>query len=59
MEKLQQKYNKEVIPLMMKKFGFKNPMAVPKITKVTINSSFGKDSVTKTSGEREKLMEKL
>ncbi len=55
MEKLQQKYNKEIIPAMMKKFGYKNPMAVPKITKVTLNSSFGKQIVSKTSGEREKV----
>lgn len=55
MDKLQQKFNKEVIPAMQKKFGFKNPMAVPKITKVTLNSSFGKEAVTKTSSEREKM----
>jgi len=40
---------------MMGKFGYKNPMAVPKITKVTLNSSFGKQVVNKTSGEREKV----
>jgi len=40
---------------MMEKFGYKNPMAVPKIKKVTINSSFGKQVVNKTSGEREKV----
>lgn len=56
MEKLQQKFNKQVIPAMMKEFGFKNPMAVPRITKVTINTSFGKQAVTKTSSEREKLV---
>ena len=56
MEKLPEKYKKEVIPAMMKKFGFKNPMAVSRITKVTINSSFGKQAVTKTSSEREKLI---
>ena len=55
MDKLQQKYNKIVIPAMMAKFGYKNPMAVPKIKKVTLNSSFGKDAVSKTSGEREKM----
>ena len=55
MDKLQNKYNKEIIPAMMKKFGYKNPMAVPKITKVTLNSSFGKQVVSKTSGEREKI----
>ena len=55
MEKLHTKYNKEIIPAMMKKFGYKNPMAVPKITKVTLNTSFGKQIVSKTSGEREKI----
>ena len=55
MENLKQKYNKEIIPAMMKRFGYKNPMAVPKITKITLNSSFGKNTVSKTSGEREKI----
>ncbi|MBX4200535.1 50S ribosomal protein L5 [Candidatus Parcubacteria bacterium] len=55
MEKLQEKYNKVIIPAMQKKFGYKNPMAVPHITKVTLNSSFGKATATKTSGEREKV----
>ncbi len=55
MEKLQKKYKEKVMSAMMEKFGYKNPMAVPKITKVTINSSFGKDVATKTSGEREKV----
>ena len=39
----------------MKKFGYSNPMAVPKLTKITLNSSFGKLVVNKTSGEREKV----
>ncbi len=55
MQSLREKYQKEVIPAMMKKFGYKNPMAVPRIKKVVINSSFGKEAVVKTSGEREKL----
>jgi len=55
MDKLQNKYKKEVIPAMMKKFGYKNPMAVPKIKKITVNSSFGKEVASKTSGEREKI----
>src|SRR3989344_2548521 len=55
MEKLKEKYNKQVIPQMMEKFGYKNTMAVPRLTKVTINSSFGKESVSKTGGEREKM----
>jgi large subunit ribosomal protein L5 len=55
MEILKEKYKKEVIPAMMKKFGYKNPMQVPCIKKVVLNSCFGKEAVTKTSGEREKL----
>jgi large subunit ribosomal protein L5 len=54
---LKEKYKKEAIPAMMKKFGFKNPMAVPSIKKVTINTCFGKDSVSKTGGERAKMQE--
>ncbi len=55
MEKLKEKFNKKVIPAMMERFGYKNPMAVPKITRVTVNTSFGKDVASKTSGEREKI----
>ena len=55
MEKLQEKYKKTVVPAMMKQFGYKNPNAVPMITKVTVNSSFGKEVATKTGGEREKF----
>jgi len=55
MQKLQDKYKKEVIKAMMERFGYKNPMAVPKITKVTLNTSFGKEVATKGSGEREKF----
>ncbi len=55
MDKLEKKYKDKVVPVMMEKFGYKNKMAVPKITKVTINTSFGKEVAGKTSGEREKI----
>ncbi len=55
MEKLKDKYKKEVISAMMKKFGYKNPMAVPSIKKIVINSSFGKEVAQKTGSEREKI----
>ena len=55
MQSLKEKYQKEVIPVMMAKFGYKSKMAVPKISKVTINTSFGKEVASKTSGEREKI----
>ena len=34
---LQEKYTSEVVPKLLKELGCKNVMAVPKITKVTIN----------------------
>ena len=39
--RLYDKYKKEVIPAMMKNYGFKNVNAVPKIDKVVINTSLG------------------
>jgi len=53
--KLREKYKKEIIPEMMKKFGYKNPMAVPKIQKVAVNTSFGKLVSGKTSEEQKKV----
>lgn len=53
---LKDKYKKEVIPKMMEKFGYKNPMAVPKITKMVVNSGFGKQLTGKSSSEKEKII---
>lgn len=36
---LEEAYKKEVIPQLMKEFGYKNIMQVPKITKVVLNTS--------------------
>lgn len=55
MDELRDKYNKEVVPEMMKRFGYKNKMAVPSVRKVVLNSSFGKATSGKTGGEREKM----
>jgi large subunit ribosomal protein L5 len=38
--KLKDKYIKEVLPVMKEKFGYKNDLAVPRITKVVVNSGF-------------------
>jgi large subunit ribosomal protein L5 len=54
---LKEKYQKEVISGMMKKFGYKNKMAVPKIEKVIINTGFGKMISGKTSDEQKKIQE--
>ncbi len=39
--RLRDRYNKEVVPALTKEFGYKNIMAVPKITKVVINMGLG------------------
>lgn len=38
---LQEKYKKEVVPELMKKYSYKNTMSVPKITKVSLNVGLG------------------
>lgn len=52
---LKEKYKKEIIPELQKKFGYKNKMAVPAIKKVVVNSCFGKSVIGKTGSEREKI----
>jgi len=56
---LKEKYQKEVIPKMMEKFGYKNKMAVPKIEKVVLNTSFGKLISGKTGEEQKKIQEAI
>lgn len=47
MLRLSEKYKKEVIPQMKEKFGYKNVMSCPKITKVVINAGIGRISKEK------------
>ena len=37
MARLQQQYREKVVPDLMKKFGYKSSMQVPRITKITLN----------------------
>lgn len=39
---LLEKYKKEVVPQMKERFGYKNDLAVPRITKVVVNTGIGK-----------------
>jgi large subunit ribosomal protein L5 len=41
MTRLVEHYSKKVIPELMKKFGYTNPMQVPRITKITLNMGVG------------------
>ncbi len=40
--RIKEKYEQEVIPAMVKKFNYKNKMAVPKIEKIVLNMGIGK-----------------
>ncbi len=41
MSRLQQQYKNEILPALQKELGLKNPMAVPKIEKITLNMGLG------------------
>ncbi len=41
MSRLKEKYNAEVVPALIKEFGYKSIMSVPKIEKVTLNMGMG------------------
>jgi len=65
MANLKQKYQEAVVPALSEKFGFKNPMLVPKVDKVVINMAFGivdkdtqksvVDDLTKITGQKPAL----
>src|SRR5258706_5943344 len=42
--RLQEKYRSETVPALMKHFGWKNMMAVPKLQKITVNIGLGEAS---------------
>lgn len=41
MSRLKETYQKEIVPAMIKKFGYKNVMQVPKLDKIVINMGVG------------------
>jgi large subunit ribosomal protein L5 len=62
--RLNEKYKKEVIPVLKKEFGIENPMAVPRVEKVVLNMGIGEaisnaklvdtaaEELTKIAGQR-------
>ena len=45
--RLEKIYKEEVVPVLMKRFGYTNPMQVPKIQKITINMGVGEAATNK------------
>src|SRR5271154_2842549 len=44
LSRLHDKYRKEAVPALTKRFGYKNNMAVPRVSKVTVNIGLGEAS---------------
>lgn len=42
MERLQQQFNKDIVPALQKQFGYKNIMEVPRLKKIVLNAGIGK-----------------
>jgi large subunit ribosomal protein L5 len=42
--RLEERYRKEAVPALMKRFSWTNPMAVPRVQKVTVNIGLGEAS---------------
>ena len=56
---LKEKYNKEVVPAMIKEYGYKNAMEVPHLDKVVVNCGFGRMVSGKTKDEQKKIQEAI
>lgn len=41
MSRLKERYQSEAVPALIKKFGYRNPMQVPKVEKIVINMGVG------------------
>ncbi len=41
MARLKDRYEQEILPALMKELAFKNPMEVPRVTKITVNMGVG------------------
>jgi large subunit ribosomal protein L5 len=39
--RLRERYSKEIVPALMKRFGYTNPMQVPRVQKVVVNMGLG------------------
>jgi len=46
MARLQERYSKDVVPLLREEFSYKNPMQVPKLEKIVVNVGIGQATST-------------
>ncbi|MDD5398105.1 MAG: 50S ribosomal protein L5 [Dehalococcoidia bacterium] len=45
MVRLKERYNKEIVPQLIKKFGYRNIMEVPRVSKIVLNLGMGESLV--------------
>ena len=58
--KIDQKYKKEIVPVLIKEFHLKNPMAAPKIVKVVVNTGIGRMLISTAQGKnRDELLNEI
>ncbi len=57
--RLREKYEKEIVPEIMRKFSLKNRFEVPRLEKIVVASSFAKMVSQKTKEEKEKIIEEI
>jgi len=50
--RLKQRYRDEILPALMREFGYTNPMAAPRVTKVLLNIGLG-EATQKAEGRRD------
>jgi large subunit ribosomal protein L5 len=48
MARLLERYNTEIIPTMMERFGYRNRLAVPRLEKIVVNTGIGNGNEDKT-----------
>lgn len=57
MEDLKEKFNNEVIDEMVNEFGYDSPMAVPRLTKASINVGIGERVKDKSSDKQKEIID--
>jgi len=55
---IEEKYKKEVVPALCKKFGLKNTLSCPGISKIVVNTGVGKRTL-KDSGKKEEIIKNI
>ena len=59
MEHIKETFEKKIAPQLQKRFGYKSPMAIPRLEKVVLNSSYGKMGSGKSLDEQRKIGEAI